>query len=280
MQVRMIEMSVLVDGNKVREFGHQGRTYIEGRKGCTYSLKLKNNSAQRVLVIPSVDGLGVIDGEPATDASRGYIIPAYSAIQVDGWRSSLQDVAKFVLTDKQNAYSTTPQGTPVNCGVIGAKVFAEKVKITITYTPPVEHHHHYHDRIIKEPCHPWHPWYPSPIWCSTSVTEGMMADNSSTKPAITSANYMQALGEVKCSNVNDCIPDFDVGTGWGEIKSQPVTETTFDRGEELGLLEIFYASIESLEKIGISLSKALAVTTSTLPQSFGGFCKPPKMVTK
>jgi hypothetical protein len=35
----------MVADRPVREWGHQGRTYIEGRKGSKFTLRIRNNTA-------------------------------------------------------------------------------------------------------------------------------------------------------------------------------------------------------------------------------------------
>lgn len=78
-------------------------------------------------------------------------------------------------------------------------------------------------------------------------------------------------------SIND-IPDFKLGTGWGEAKASFVNEIAFERDKELCTLLIYYAEAADLEKAGVVLKKELAVTppaSPVLPQAFPGFCKPP-----
>ena len=98
------ELFILVNGKKVREYYHDGKIFIEGKKGSEFTLKFKNNSYQRVLFVPSIDGLSVIDGKEASKNSGGYIVDALRSIEIKGWRTSLDDVASFIFDEKTNSY--------------------------------------------------------------------------------------------------------------------------------------------------------------------------------
>jgi hypothetical protein len=172
------ELSVAInrDGRAtpLREFGHNGNTYIESRDGQKFTIKFKNNRAHRVLVVPSIDGLSVLEGTPATPTSRGYIVPAYSAVEIKGWRTSLDDINEFVF-ERKDSGKTYAEGTgndTANCGVIGLKVFAEKEKPKTLAQIVNEHHHHHHHHdwpIIPTPVWPRkYPWYDGPYYCTTS----------------------------------------------------------------------------------------------------------------
>ena len=320
MQHGQFELSVLVDGHSIREFGLTGHTYVEGRRGNVYTFKFKNNSPHRVLVVPSVEGLCTVDGQPATDTSRGYVVSAYSAASIEGWRTSLNDVASFIFSDKNGSYSAKTQGTTANCGVIGCKVFAEKVTPFTTLGTIIKerhhHHDHYHPGYTVWP-RPYYDPYPlSPFWSTSYGSAGAVGSSGSEGCAGINASYTatqaeasnlreatgagmmdcksalkkaggnvvratsilrgqgtaQAAASVNCASV---APDFNLGTGWGASKTDQVNETTFERAASLGLLEIFYTDAKGLAKVGIDVKKKVAVS-APMPQSFNGFCQPPK----
>jgi|GEM_PF-4738892 len=58
---RGFELDVLVNGRPLNEYYSRGRTYVEALQGAEYELRLRNNSADRVAVALSVDGLNTID---------------------------------------------------------------------------------------------------------------------------------------------------------------------------------------------------------------------------
>jgi len=128
--------NVLVNGKTAREYSHpqNTNTYIEGRSGSKFSLYFKNNSYQRVLVVPSVDGLSVMDGKPASNDSDGYVVDAWSSLEVPGWRINKSKVGTFKFCP-QGDVGHSPyveelarEGfnvNPVNQGVIGLMIFDE-----------------------------------------------------------------------------------------------------------------------------------------------------------
>ena len=120
------EVEILVRGNPVKMFRHKGEFFVEGRKGSSFELKFKNNTWKNIEVVPSVDGLSVLDGEACGEESEGYLVPARDSVTIPGWRLNNQAVAEFVFKDKDRSYSNqTGEGT-TNVGVIGFMVFKEK----------------------------------------------------------------------------------------------------------------------------------------------------------
>jgi len=99
--------------------------YVVGQPGQRYKLQVQNNSPHRYEVVASVDGLDVIDGEPASFAKRGYIIDPWSTITVDGWRTSDQSVAAFRFSAMEESYAER-KGKGRNIGVLGFAFFHER----------------------------------------------------------------------------------------------------------------------------------------------------------
>lgn len=301
---------------KIPEYGHKGLTFVEGRRGQPFVLNLRNNSAQRVLAVVSIDGLNVVDGEACTPQSRGYIIPGYSSVDIQGWRTSLDEIHNFKFEAKdQTSYAKISGSDTQNCGIIAAKFFNEVWKFPPSPSTVIReehHHHHHHDHYpptypvpVPTPVYPW-PWRPywseEPyrIWCSTSTSDlgcvGSSGPTGPVGPAGASATYSAAAAAaatpasadaftkcaeniVRSTSLSQAdIPDFKLGTGWGEAKIDRVTEAVFERDKELCTLSIYYAEAADLEKVGIVLAKDIAVTppaSPVLPQAFPGFCKPP-----
>ncbi len=109
-------------------FYHEGYAYVEGYNNQQYSIRIYNDSANRVEAVVTVDGRDVINGTVGNyRKNRGYIINPYSSILIDGFRKSSTSVAGFYFTDAHNSYSAR-MGTPENAGVIGVVVFKEKIK--------------------------------------------------------------------------------------------------------------------------------------------------------
>lgn len=309
MRYDLFELSVAVPSkhgsSKIPEYGHAGLTFVEGRRGQPYTLKLRNDSAQRVLAVVSIDGLNVIDGQPCTPQSRGYVVPAYSTVDIDGWRTSLSEVRRFKFEAKDQSYAKGTTGEVQNCGIIAVKYFSEKWNPNLlleafkkTVVEEHHHHHHHHDYPVYPYPRPWrYPTWPE-IWYTTSTSgqtgttgpsgpsgEMLRCANQQYSCSLDSASLkgsaepqvMSAVNMVNAS-LSAEVPDFKLGTGWGEAKVDSVSETTFEREKELCTLSLYYAEAADLERVGIKLAKELAVTsppTPALPQAFSGFCKPP-----
>jgi hypothetical protein len=308
----LFELSVAVPskhGNsKIPEYGHKGLTFIEGRRSQSYILKLRNDSAQRVLALVSIDGLNVVDGQPCTPQARGYVVPAYSTVDIEGWRTSLSEVRQFKFETKEQSYVKGTTGEVQNCGVIAAKFFSEKwnpsllVEALRKQQRVIEeqhhHHHHYHDYPVYPHVRPWRcpswpdVWYttstgapestfkpdPTIMRCATNPVELYSCEvGSKTSSLCDESLKSEQEPQVTCAAPAE-IPEFKLGTGWGAAKADSVSETVFEREKELCTLTLYYAESADLEKVGIRLAKELAVTppaTPALPQAFTGFCKPP-----
>lgn len=121
-----VKLNIKVKNNSIPSYYHNGDYYVEGREGSEYTLEIVNNTYKRIMAIPSVDGLSIFDGKPATKESNGYIVDALSKIEVPGWTIDNSNVAKFVFSSVDNSYSTYQSGgNTSNNGVIGVKIYEE-----------------------------------------------------------------------------------------------------------------------------------------------------------
>jgi hypothetical protein len=102
-----------------------GRAYIVGADGDRYRLVVRNGTDVRFEIVASVDGLDVIDGQPADPARRGYILDPYGVLVIDGFRQSDDAVAAFRFGAVGDSYAAQTSGDR-NVGVIGVAIFAEE----------------------------------------------------------------------------------------------------------------------------------------------------------
>ncbi len=120
------ELEVLVDGAPAPRFFHDGESYILGQMGARYTLRIWNRSPRRVEAVVSVDGRDVVDGQPGDfRRKRGYLIPAYGSVDIDGWRLSQHQAAAFRFTSVPDSYAARTGGAR-NVGVIGVAIFPER----------------------------------------------------------------------------------------------------------------------------------------------------------
>ena len=102
------------------------RRFVVGSGGSPYSVYIRNRCKSRLEVVVSVDGLDVIDGKPASFRKRGYVVAPGEALEVKGWRTGWDSVARFEFSSVGDSYSNRRHGTARNVGVIGLAVFGEK----------------------------------------------------------------------------------------------------------------------------------------------------------
>ena len=195
-------MRILVNGRAFKEYAHKGQSFIEARHGSNYSVKIKNDNAHKVMAVLSVDGLDVISGKPAEDASKGYIIDAYSQVEIKGYRISDANSAAFIFSAKGKSYVATTTGTARNSGVIGVRVFREKEKPAPA--PTVVHHHH--TTYVTPPVYtyPWNPWYTGGYVIPNSVTIAnpiVHLSGTTTQCATSTTIYGSNVTATNCSNV-------------------------------------------------------------------------------
>lgn len=116
------------DGNSLATFVKDGRTFLLGEPGLRYNIRVRNPTGQRIEAVISVDGRDAMSGQPGDYVNqRGYVIPAYGSLLVEGFRRSLEEVAAFRFTSPEDSYSSR-LGTPQNVGVIGVAFFPERVR--------------------------------------------------------------------------------------------------------------------------------------------------------
>jgi hypothetical protein len=120
----------------LRTFQHDGRSYVLGTVGERYAVVLSNPTAQRVEAVISIDGLDAIDGTPADYAhKRGYILPAYGSATIEGFRTSIDQVATFRFSSVADSYAGR-LGQARDVGVIGVAFFPERAPVAIAAVPP------------------------------------------------------------------------------------------------------------------------------------------------
>ena len=121
-----VSMEILVDGRAVPTIYHAGKTYLPVPSwGTEYQIRIRNNGSKRIAAIISVDGLSVINGQPASENHPGYVVSPHSSVVIDGWRKSMQEVAAFRFQPREESYAAR-MGHPENIGVIGLIAIEEQ----------------------------------------------------------------------------------------------------------------------------------------------------------
>src|ERR1051325_11201157 len=113
------------NGETLPTYAARDRFYVQGAMNEHYTIRVTNPTAARVEAVVSVDGLDVIDGETADLHKRGYIVPPYGDVRIEGFRTSLEDVATFRFSSVDGSYAGK-QGKARNVGVIAVAIFEEQ----------------------------------------------------------------------------------------------------------------------------------------------------------
>jgi hypothetical protein len=194
------ELQVRVNGRQAPTFSHVGESYVMGESQARYTLRVINHTERRVEAVVSVDGLDVIDGKPAASGKRGYLVPAWGYVDIDGWRLSGEQAAAFRFSAVADSYAARTSGAR-NVGVIGAAIFPERAVVARARPVP-----------LRAPVAPWGGASPDTMLRERSAESGASADAAA--PA----------------ERRDSRPG--LGTEFGEAVSSRITEVEFVRANQ------------------------------------------------
>jgi hypothetical protein len=128
----------LIDGSgrPLDRYAQGGHDFVLGSLGERYAIRITNPTSRRVEAVVSVDGRDVIDGRPADfKTKRGYVIAPYGEVTLEGFRTSLNDVATFRFSNVKDSYASR-MGDARDVGVIGIAFFPELAPVVLA--PPRE----------------------------------------------------------------------------------------------------------------------------------------------
>lgn len=283
MKTHQYELRVLVHGKPVREYEHEGRLYIEGRKGSEYTIQVRNRTHQRILAVLSVDGLSIITGEEASTQGPGYILSPRSSINIPGWSLNDDEVAKFVFGKPAHSYAAKAGKDKRNVGCIGCAIFTEKPvhipAFSLTYTGNTGG---------TPPATPWPRGGgtadPNPqIFWNTCGSESTYSAQTSVKGAIPDAAVFSC--SVQPQNEGVVVPDSakvrgrvetqsEIGTKFGKRMDFTVTTIDFNRSDTpVQVFDVTYDTREGLARRGVDIRKRPTVgRPSPFPKDH---CRPP-----
>jgi hypothetical protein len=121
-----VKASVETYGDKLPWYESNGKIFVIGEAGSSYSIVLENPGKERAEVVVSVDGLDVLSGTPASASRRGYVIPAKSEIRISGMKvnGKMRSFQFGSVRDSQAAKTGGEKGAR-NVGVVGVAVYVE-----------------------------------------------------------------------------------------------------------------------------------------------------------
>jgi len=206
---RLVDVSVRVDGSTTPLYAKSGtwdRRYFQAFKGRNYSLVLHNNTGRRVGVLIAVDGLNVVNGERSS--LRGtepmYVLDAYETATIRGWRTSLDDVRRFVFVDEERSYAERTGQANGDMGWIRVLAFNEQRPFVWRDLNPVK------------------PY-------EQDDSDGARRDEprAQAMPPPAAGKEGAADSKTRAMDSREAAPESNPGTGWGEQRHDPVQRTQF-----------------------------------------------------
>jgi len=221
-------------GETLHVWRDHGRPVVAGRPGARYSVRLVNNSGERVLAVVAIDGVNVVSGETASVGQRGYVLEPWQRTEITGWRKSEDEVAAFEFTKLGDSYAART-GRPRDVGVIGVAVFREAAALEVSQAPDQA-------KAAAEP----------------------PADGRAMPEARRAEAPAAALGEDRVASTRAAPAERErLGTGHGERETSVARMTTFVRASTRPdqRLEIRYDSLDNLIAAGIVPPPHVATTS-------------------
>ena len=191
-------------------FFHDGRSYVLGAIGERYAVVVSNPTPQRVEAVISIDGLDAIDGTPADYVhKRGYILAAYGSATIEGFRTSLDQVATFRFSSVAESYAGR-LGQARDVGVVGVAFFPERAPVPVAVPQP---------------------------WAAGSPSSPPAARKSEAAPAPATPTAPPAAADQARPSASGALSRRDaeqrrgLGTEFGEARESHVEETLFSRAD-------------------------------------------------
>ena len=279
---RLYEASVLVNGRPVTEVIHNNQVFIEGRKNSVFTLRFKNWGWRRVLVVPAVDGLSVIDRKKCGKQSPGYVVEARSHIDIPGWTLDQNAVGKFIFKSqgaapgRNQTLTEAIEDSEENQGAIGFMVFEEaypKLVIKHVYQPGWSSGDFYGGGYGAGG--PTYDWGNTVIGSSEVKADNSVRSENSTmrvKSSFSSSNSAMgsklkssSVRSARKGNVSDGAPVMDsvlysaeveeasLGAGIGKEVEFKTRNVDFERmsSEPQAVFTFFYDNLSNLKRMGV-----------------------------
>ena len=296
---------VTPEGDTLDTFFQKGRYYVHGAHGQRYTIRVTNPTSQRIEAVVSVDGLDVIDGESGDLRKRGYVVPAHGTVLIEGWRTSLADVASFRFSSVKGSYAGR-KGKARNVGVIAVAIFAEQAAPQIIVDEPVDYYYedddgYYGDKVegyldrgaprAKRPAAPPPEATGSARGGGGGGGDGAAADSVEAEAPTRVTVGGSASGAVAptsrdercCTKPAERRERLGLGTEFGESRHSAASYTRFVRASDrpVAVAELRYNDTAGLKALGIlvePLPDADELMTRETADPFPGargFARPP-----
>ncbi|CAN7440879.1 hypothetical protein LJR129_002861 [Acidovorax sp. LjRoot129] len=222
----------------------KGEYWVAGRPGSRYAVTVHNRIGERVLAVPSVDGVNVLSGETAAWGQTGYVFSPHERYQITGWRKSNSEVAAFEFSSLANSYASRT-GRPAHVGVIGVALFRERQPLPLPSVAPEPYRQRRElresaDRLSDTPA----PALPAPAPASPAAAAPAPASEAESSIAAQAAGNVAKAAPAAAARL---------GTAHGQRETSVVSHTSFTRLQERPneVITIRYDSRENLVAAGV-----------------------------
>ncbi len=269
---QLVDVSLRVDGESAPLYFSpkwaDQRRYVEAYAGRNYSVVLRNNTGRRVGVLVAVDGLNVVNGERTRLASGEamYVLDPWEQAEIKGWRTSLDNVRRFVFVDEKRSYAERTGQANSDMGWIRVLAFREQRSWWETKPRVRGDERPYGQLEDKRGAEPE---------ASQDAPRAEAAPQAKSAPAPTTR---ESLGrDAVAPQAGGSYP----GTGWGERNYDPVNQVQF-RAERTPTdrLIVRYEYASGLRALGIEPERGDRWERDRLRERDGGgqvgFAKPPR----
>jgi hypothetical protein len=241
----LVDVQVLVGGGTAPLYlapSRSDRHYVQALRGRNYALQVHNRTGRRVGVLIAVDGLNVVNGERShlRPDEAMYVLDPYETATIRGWRTSLEQVRRFVFVDEERSYAERTGQANGDMGWIRVLAFAERRPVS--WLSP--------ERLFRN----------SPPPCqgqdSREREEAAPRAQASTPEALPAPTAERRAAQKSMAGALDAAPRAESypGTGWGERRADPVQETSFVAdGPARDHLVFRYEYAGALRALGIDL---------------------------
>ena len=264
----IVDVQVRVGGSTVPLYfkpGTNDRHYFQAFQGRNYSLVLRNNTGRRVGVLIAVDGLNVVNGERSgLDRHEPmYVLGPWESAEIQGWRSSLDHVRRFVFVDEDRSYAERTGQANGDMGWIRVLAFreVERQQWWGNWTRP---RNQYRDDGQGE--------------CSQlEQNREQASDEAAPAPSAPGAKSAQPQSDrrsMSAQGQGQEAPQAAPGTGWGDRRYDPVQQTTFEpQGWATDQITLRYEYASGLRALGIFLRRPRVFERD---RGELGFAQPPR----
>jgi hypothetical protein len=267
----LVDVQILVDGSSAPLYlapGHWDRRYFQALRGRNYALRVHNRTDRRVGVLISVDGLNVVNGERSNLRRNEsmYVLDPFETATIRGWRTSLDEVRRFVFVDEQRSYAERTGQANGDMGWIRVLAFEERRPMSWLRVP--ERFRGERDRRDDRGSLDELGSREEKARGGDAPAPAGRAQNEAAEPQVGAEKSLG--GGMAAAPPTQSFP----GTGWGEQRQDPVRETWFAAADAPTDHLVFrYEYASGLRALGIDLEGG---RLQDRERGELGFAKPPR----